>query len=54
MRKWFRWLFRLCLDCGAKLEKVYSRNDVCRKCFDDFNGATIEDLLAEEADELPF
>lgn len=33
------------MDCGAKLDKpTYNRGDVCKKCFDAFSGATIEEL----------
>ncbi len=43
--KWFRWLFRCCLDCGTKLDKHYNRGDVCWKCFDEFEGLTTEELI---------
>lgn len=44
MKNWFRWLFRYCMDCGIKLDKTYNRGDVCKKCFDDFNGMILEEL----------
>lgn len=40
-----RWLFRRCMDCGVKLDKTYNRGDVCQTCFNNFNGATIDELL---------
>jgi len=33
------------MDCGIKLDKSYDRGDVCQKCFGEFNGATIEELI---------
>lgn len=45
MMKWFRWCFKYCMDCGVKLPSNYNRGDVCQKCFDDFNGMTIEELM---------
>lgn len=45
---WYRWLFRRCMDCDIKLNKSYNRGDVCQKCFDEFNGATLEELLTHE------
>lgn len=44
----YRWLFWRCMDCGAKLEPhpLTARGDVCQKCFDDFNGMTIEELMS--------
>ena len=41
----WRWLSRRCVDCGVKLDGTYARGDVCKKCFDDFNGVTLEGLL---------
>lgn len=45
MKKLFRWLFRRCMDCGVKLDKQSNRGDVCQKCFDEFDGLTIEELM---------
>lgn len=42
--RWYRWLCRRCMDCGVKLDQSYDRGDVCKKCFDDFNGMTLEEL----------
>ena len=47
-KTWYRWLFRNCMDCGIKLDKSYNRGDVCQKCFNDFDGLTIEELIGEE------
>lgn len=41
-----RWIFRRCQDCNAKLPKGFNRGDVCKKCFDDFNGATIKEIMS--------
>lgn len=46
--RWFRWLFKCCMDCGIKLPSEYDRGDVCQKCFDEFNGMTLEELLGTE------
>jgi len=44
--RWYRWLFKRCMDCGVKLKSEKSdRGDVCPKCFDDFNGLTIEEII---------
>lgn len=45
MRSWFRWLFKICMDCGVKLPPSYNRGDVCKKCFDEFNGLTIDEIV---------
>lgn len=45
IKAWFRWLFRCCIDCGIKLDKSYSRGDVCCKCFNEFNGIALEELI---------
>lgn len=46
MKNWLRWLFWRCMDCGAKLdEPTYNRGDVCKKCFDDFDGMTLEEMM---------
>ncbi len=45
MKQWLRWLLRFCMDCGIKLDKSYNRGDVCQKCFEEFNGATIKELI---------
>lgn len=45
VKQWLRRLFRHCMDCGVKLDKTYNRGDVCKKCFDDFNGMTLEELM---------
>jgi hypothetical protein len=42
---WYRWLFKRCMDCDVKLSKSFNRGDVCEKCFDDFNGVTLEQLF---------
>jgi len=34
------------MDCGVKLDKTYDRGDVCKKCFDDFDGMTLEELMS--------
>ena len=47
MKSWLRWLFRYCMDCGNKLGKTYNRGDVCKKCFDDFNGATLDEIFGK-------
>lgn len=44
IKRWYRWLFRRCMDCGCKLPKSFVRGDVCRKCFDDFDGLTIDEI----------
>lgn len=36
------------MDCGIKLSKDYDRGDVCKKCFNDFNGMTLEELIGRE------
>lgn len=41
----YRWLFRCCMDCGVKLGERGSRGEVCPKCFDEFDGMTIEELM---------
>ena len=38
----YRWIFRKCMDCGEPWE---NRGEVCTKCFDNFNGATIEEII---------
>ena len=38
------YLFR-CLDCGIKLRNSNNYGDVCQKCFDDFDGVTIEEIM---------
>lgn len=43
---WFRFLFRYCMDCGVKLDKTYNRGDVCKKCFDEFDGMTLDELMS--------
>lgn len=42
----YRFFRKRCLDCGAKLEKYNERGDVCEKCYDNFNGITVEELTA--------
>ena len=45
IKYYFRYIFRKCLDCGKQLSKKYYRGDVCKKCFDNFNGLTITEML---------
>lgn len=47
MIKFYRWLFKRCIDCGVKLPRHYDRGDVCKACWDAFNGLTIEELMGE-------
>ena len=42
----YRFLFKKCIDCGVKLPKNFNRGDVCSKCFDDFDGLTMEELCS--------
>jgi hypothetical protein len=38
-----------CSDCGAEYDHTtgdYSPTDVCQRCFDNFDGLTIDELLA--------
>lgn len=42
---WYRTIFRRCLDCGVKLTPDYGKGDVCSKCFGDFNGVFIHEIL---------
>jgi len=35
------------MDCGIKLTPDYNRGDVCAKCFDEFNGMTLEEIIGE-------
>ena len=36
-----------CADCGEEWDRtpLCEDGDVCQKCFDEFNGMTIEDML---------
>lgn len=43
--KWYRWLFRRCMDCGYRLNNSYDRGDVCKTCFDNFNGLEIDQII---------
>lgn len=45
IKRFFRKWFRYCMDCGVKLDKSYNRGDVCEKCFGDFNGATLDEIM---------
>ncbi len=38
-----------CADCGCKITKfrVSTLTEVCTKCFDEWNGATIEEIISE-------
>jgi hypothetical protein len=45
VKAWIRWLFRRCIDCGVKLDRSFDRGDVCEKCFDSFNGCTLDELV---------
>ena len=42
-KKIYRYLFCKCLDCGAKWN---TRGEVCKECWDNFNGATIDEIMA--------
>jgi len=44
LKRWYRFLSRRCMDCGAKLHKPSNRGDVCVECYDDFDGMTLDEL----------
>lgn len=48
-RRYFTWRFitKRCMDCGIRLKGSYDHGDVCEKCFDEFNGLTIEEIIGE-------
>lgn len=41
----FRWFTKRCLDCNKPLNSKHNYGEVCTKCYNEFNGATIEDLF---------
>lgn len=43
----WRWLLKHCMDCGVKLPSDYNRGDVCKKCYDEFDGLTLEEIIGE-------
>lgn len=47
LKKWFRLVFHRCADCGVRLPLKWSwcEASVCQKCFDDFNGLTVEEMM---------
>jgi hypothetical protein len=53
MKRFYRWLFWRCMDCGVKLKSPkYNRGDVCTKCFDAFDGMPVDQLVNEIQSEL--
>jgi hypothetical protein len=50
-RALYRFVMKRCLDCGGKVTR---RGDVCKKCFDAFNGLSVEELTGHltEANQL--
>lgn len=47
IRQATRYLLNQCIDCGWPLTKEYNRGDICKKCFDKFDGMTIKELTDE-------
>ncbi len=46
IRQATRYLLKQCIDCGCSLTKEYNRGDVCKKCFAECCGMTIEELIS--------
>ena len=34
-----------CVECGVELDESYNEGDVCQKCFDEFDGLTLEEIF---------
>ena len=51
LKQWIRMWFKYCMDCGVKLPNTYNRGDVCQKCFDEFDGLTIEEIMGIDETE---
>lgn len=47
IRDIYRYYSWKCMDCGANLSchPLTARGDVCCKCFDEFDGLSIDELL---------